>query len=932
MLLGLGLQSSPSGAAELITISPQTERVILNPLFRYRVTHDNFSLARIDLNNADRWESFSAFRSHQSGTQKPRVWAATQLFNRSSMQQRYVVDLGDAYIEQASVYLITLDGEVIDSASVAFEDALVQRPYIAQQLMLPVELPANKTVWLVLSANQWPQQINQVSLWAPEALQLHQQRHQTALGINAGVLFLLSVAAFTLARGTGRRLQISLGVTSVAFIIVMLLHSGLWITYLSPYSPSVAAQLLPYMKQLLITSLVWLLLESSQAWLRRSRWPWLMRAAMTVSVLLWLAQPWWSALLSPIWLSAQMAAVGLLTFAIAIQIVRRRKERLVHWFVVLLIPLMAIAWLLIAPRFSMLWQGLSGIALYSLLTVNILALILAQLDKAVHRQTRRIDSIKAIKQRYQSAYWQLLGRSGEGWFELNSDHTWRRANQQFLKQLGLPRFEVLRRHWPKVNDVFGAQARAWSDGQRKESWRHLESVERFDGKTIWLDVEIFNDGTGRALDVTQRVEAEMHLNFLSKHDPLTGVFNSREFKRLVQKRLDSGGQTTLLLTHIGGLQMVYDQLGAESRDQVLLQLVLSAKRVLPRGARVARLGEQRLAILLDDTEQAGFALAYQLLQVCREFRYTSATRVFQFTGNVGLVQSTVETLNVETLLNRAVDALKLARQSGDFKVHSAKYDDQRRLLRQAEQDWEATLRDALANEKWQLYQQPMVSANAERDKHCFEILLRLPNRANYEIDEALATQHFLSAALNAGIMAKADRWLIRKVLDYFADNAFEATRTWRCHINLSSQSLEDEDFINFLGQELEQASIRPEQLAFELAEPDVAEHFDRAYELFKQLQRLGCHTVIDQLGTGFNSFRLLRQLPLTQVKINRFWVQNMLLDPVEAELVLSCVRVAQAAGIEVGAVGIENEETRTALIKEEINYLQGYVCGRPQPW
>lgn len=932
LVLLVSVESVATETRQVLTVSAQTERVKLNQQLAFRVTHDNFSLSRIGLDSLGRWESFEQLRSHQIGSDKPLIWAAVKVFNRSRSSQRYIIDFGDSYIDEASVYLLNAEFQVLDSERVEFDDPLVNRPHISQQIMLPVDVPANQTMWLVMSMKQWPKQINTLSLWAPQPLQLHLQQKQTALGVNAGVLLLLAVAAFSLARGTQRKLQISTGLVATAFILVMLLHSGIWITYFSPFSPAIAGVLLPYSKQWLLLALTWVLRECVRSWLKSVNWNRFFNGLMVLELLVSIAQPWWPELQSSTWLSLQISVLVAITALVGWRVVNSDHDRIVKWFVLLLLPLSVIAWLLILPRVNTLWQGLSGIVLYSLLTANMLALILAQLDKALVRLDRRIGSLRRMKDYYRDAYWRFINRSNEGWFELDADHHWRRVSKRFLAILGLNNADFLRRHWPTADALFNSQCTTWNEPQRQESWQHLQSVERIDGKTIWLQIEIFADGRGRILEVTEQVEAEMHLNFLAKHDPLTGLLNQREFHRVLQRQVDQQKDCVVILLHINGLQVIHDQTEPVVRDQALLQMVLNLREKLPQRARIARVAEQRLGIMISDTEQAGFALAYQLIQVCREFRFSTQDRVFQFTAHAGIACATAATLNGVSLLRRAEGALKLAQQLGDFKVHSATADDQQRLLRREEQNWEQRLRDALVNEDWVLYQQVMVSADQNRDKHCYEILLRLPESGQTDPDEALAPQQFLSAALNAGIMGKADRWLVRHVLDYFNDNPFIATRTWRCHINLSIQSLEDSELIHFLEQKIEQSNMRPEQLAFELAEPVVAENFERAYELFKQLQQLGCVTVIDQFGTGFNSFRLLRQMPLTQIKINRFWVQNMLLDAVEAELVLSCIRLAKAAGVEVSAVGVENEETRTALIDAEVDYLQGYVCGRPTQW
>ena len=117
-----------------------------------------------------------------------------------------------------------------------------------------------------------------------------------------------------------------------------------------------------------------------------------------------------------------------------------------------------------------------------------------------------------------------------------------------------------------------------------------------------------------------------------------------------------------------------------------------------------------------------------------------------------------------------------------------------------------------------------------------------------------------------------------------------------------------------------------------MAEPDANEYFDETYRLFRELKDLGIGTALDQFGTGFNSFRLMRQLPLTQIKVNRFWVQDMLVDAVDAELVASCVRIAKVLDIEVCAVGVESDEARIKLTQLGVDYIQGFVCGHPVEW
>jgi len=914
VLLVIGLGQS-AAAQEPLTVSPQTSRLMLNEHLDYRVVNKSLGVEDIAINEPQRWLSPSQLQNHNYAGERPNVWGMLPLFNRSNGPLTFHLKFGDPYLENVGVYLLDKNGQLTSQKNSRFSTPILQREYLSHEQVLPVTIPANEIVWLAVSVQQWPEQMPSVSLWQPGDLQLRLQQQQTALGVNASILILLALAAATSARLFGSRLLIAFGTLTLAFTLSLLLHSGVWITYFTPYSPDVAAALKGYISQLLIVALSWFIWEWSRFRFKLSRFNRIgysvMLIAIAMTILLpWLSEPWQLALIS--W---EINALLLWGGVVVGRSLQKQPVSGHRWQTALMVLTVLSAWLLVSPRYNPIWEGLSGLLLYSGLTLVTIMFLLALERYRLSRLIQRISHLKQNRKTLRRRLWRMLKRTGEGWFRFNSDGSIKQVNRQMMKILAAHSEEQIRANWPNGFNI---------DGQRQ-----LVSIERLDGRKVWLDIELFNDNTGRIADVTKRMEAEVHLNFLAHHDAVTGLLNVREFRRLLQERLDKKKTSSVIIIRLTGLQVIADRAGSDGRDQAILQLTISLQQKAPKSARVARISETEIALLSGEDEQAAFAQAHRLLQFCREFRFSSDKRIFQLTAHAGISYSANDGVAASTIMRQAREAIQLAMQQGDYRVHSYNEADQKRLVGQAETEWETRLKKALREEDWQLFSQPLISAARSEDKHCFEVLLRLPGSGS---DESIAPQQFLRSALRAGVMGKADRWLVREVIEYFNEQPFQANRTWRCHINLSAQSLEDVDFIRFLEQILKQSVLQPGQLVFEVAEPDADKYFDETYRLFKELQGLGVGTALDQFGTGFNSFRLMRQLPLTQIKVNRFWVQDMLVDAVDAELVASCVRIAKVLDIEVCAVGVESDEARIKLTQLGVDYVQGFVCGHPVEW
>ena len=154
---------------------------------------------------------------------------------------------------------------------------------------------------------------------------------------------------------------------------------------------------------------------------------------------------------------------------------------------------------------------------------------------------------------------------------------------------------------------------------------------------------------------------------------------------------------------------------------------------------------------------------------------------------------------------------------------------------------------------------------------------------------------------------------------------------WTIAVNVSGQQVGQEDFVAHVLQILETTGAPPAQLKLELTETILLENPDQVIEKMAALQRHGVRFSLDDFGTGYSSLAYLRDLPLSQLKIDRSFVQAMVHDAKATAIVRTIVTMANNLGLDVIAEGVETAEQQQALSANGCLIYQGYLFGKPMP-
>ncbi len=190
----------------------------------------------------------------------------------------------------------------------------------------------------------------------------------------------------------------------------------------------------------------------------------------------------------------------------------------------------------------------------------------------------------------------------------------------------------------------------------------------------------------------------------------------------------------------------------------------------------------------------------------------------------------------------------------------------------------------------------------------------------------------LSAANRYQLMPVIDRWVVDSAISLLRTRAHQLVgRGIGFAINFSGQSLNDDEFPNFLLDRIRNSGLEPELFCFELTENATVTNIARAGALMRQLRDLGCGVALDDFGTGLSSLSFLRQLPVTMLKIDGSFVRDVLVDPRAESMVRSIAQLARSMSIVTVAEYVETREICARVALLGVDYGQGFAIGRPTP-
>ncbi|MEJ2376033.1 MAG: EAL domain-containing protein [Pseudolabrys sp.] len=512
------------------------------------------------------------------------------------------------------------------------------------------------------------------------------------------------------------------------------------------------------------------------------------------------------------------------------------------------------------------------------------------------------------------------------------------ANAKLNELFGLPPTVDLK-HWSLFDLVAECvhthRLSDWSAEQLSQSLEERlsgDTAEKFstelqDKRTLEFTVEpMENRGMVMLVeDVTERKLAEAKINQMARFDALTELPNRAILQLRLKEALRHSRRGRACAVHFVDLdqfKQVNDTLG-HSRGDLLLQAV--AKRL--RGAvretdLVARFGGDEFIVLqspIADVKEAS-GLAERILNAVGD-TYDIDDNEVAVSASIGVALTPHDGTDADELLRNADMALYRAKaESRDtWRFFKPEMEATARARRTLELD----LRNALANESFEIYYQPIIELKAGRISTC-EALLRWPHKERGMISPA----EFIPVAEEMGIITEIDQWVLKKACvecGRWAGNVDVA-------VNLSSTQFTRSNVPRVVRKALAESGLPPSRLIIEITETTLLQDTAKSRAALRELGNMGVRVSLDDFGTKYSSLSYLHSFPLHKVKVDQSFVRNLPNNERMLTLLRGIVRLSAELHLRVAVEGIETEE-QLALVAGagEVDEVQGYLFGVPMP-
>ena len=506
---------------------------------------------------------------------------------------------------------------------------------------------------------------------------------------------------------------------------------------------------------------------------------------------------------------------------------------------------------------------------------------------------------------------------------------------EFLTQPGTPfatvlEFYVQRDQGPDAEvDIEGLNK--WIDGHVAKISRgstFSEIQELSSGRSIsitysplagggWVDVQE---------DITDKKKADEKIDWLARHDMLTGIPNRLHFRGEIERMLGEVHHNTcdgfaLIWLDLDRFKHVNDTLGHPVGDGLLKAVAERLNRSIRQTDHLARLGGDEFALLLPSTVNAHHAevVAKRILRTISE-PYNIFGHEVKIGVSIGIALAPNHGKDVETLLTNADLAMYDAKTSGRGRY--AFYSAEKKGEMAQRHELAAALSNAIELDQLLLHYQPIVDIH-ERKVIRLEALLRW----EHPVKGMVSPADFIPLAEETGLIVDIGRWVISRA----CQDASNWPQDIGVSVNLSAVQIERSDVEEIVTTELANSGLAPSRLELEVTESMLLRDDARTIKMMLALKARGVRIALDDFGTAYASMSYLRSFPFDEIKIDRSFIHDLPHGRGSVAIVKAVSGLAASLDMETVAEGVETIEQVHAIHRAGCSGIQGYYFSRPVP-
>lgn len=424
-------------------------------------------------------------------------------------------------------------------------------------------------------------------------------------------------------------------------------------------------------------------------------------------------------------------------------------------------------------------------------------------------------------------------------------------------------------------------------------------------------------------------KAAEKMRFHAFHDGLTGLPNRFLFIDRLEHALTFASRekrlVALMFIDLDRFKQINDNLGHEYGDQLLFQVAQRLRDSARESDTVARISGDEFTILLEGLQNINRVteIAQRIVSYfAKPFELND--REVQMTCSIGISVYPFQDDNAQTLIKKADVAMYRAKERGrnNYMFYSA---DMQQSGTKAF-NFESDLRNALDNDQFLIYLQPKINLN-DCTLTGMEALLRW----KHPEEGLIMPDRFIPLLEETGLIAEVGEWVLRQSCQMVRNWQDEGLTPVKVAVNVSNMQLRQFDFIKIVKRALSETGIDPIWLELELTESCLIDDLAGSIDWLEDLKELGVSISLDDFGTGFSSLDYLCRLPIDTIKIDRFFVKDMIEKRHNRAIVTALISLAHNLKLDVVAEGVETTEQLHFLSAMRCSSAQGFLLSKPLP-
>jgi len=469
----------------------------------------------------------------------------------------------------------------------------------------------------------------------------------------------------------------------------------------------------------------------------------------------------------------------------------------------------------------------------------------------------------------------------------------------------------------------------------KKKYEHVFRIETPSGELKWImdrgrairegENQVYLEGI--LLDITEHMLSQQQVEYLATRDPLTELANRYLFNDELVNHIDRFREKTkiaLLFIDLDRFKTINDSLGHQVGDRLLKLVAERLKECVDKNSLLARLGGDEFMVMMINppSMDAVEALAHSInIVISKTFELDYYK--LNTTCSIGISLYPEDSCESHILLRDADTAMYNAKAKGGNRYQF--YTDEMNQKVNSRLTIETELRRAIKENEFIIHYQPQVNAHTGELEGAEALVRWIHPTAGM-----VAPDEFIPIAEETGLIRDIGDWVLDQACQTFKQWNDEAELNLSVAVNVSVRQLDD-SFVLRVQEILNQSRLGEEHLELEITESLLMDNIQENVRILESINRLGIRFAMDDFGTGYSSLSYLRQFPISKLKIDRSFVNDITDDPDDEAIIRAIIAMGQTLKLKVIAEGVENHQQLILLQTMGCDSYQGYFFSKPLP-